>query len=200
MSDFKPLSPERLQLVNRLLGSVGDDPADGERAVAVDRETGDVVGAEEPDKLNPDRVNAIARFDRHYAGLRDDNRRLVQEVRAVKERWGDRAVLRDDGSRTWWEVDLVAEGNRLPVRVEYPDNYPASPPKVLPLAALPANTPHRIGENLCWYYQGSRRSRNRWDPGRDSAAVVIGAAHRWFLAFLVWMTTGAWPVADAIGT
>src|SRR5438067_1175002 len=150
MSDFKPLSPDRLQLVNRVLGSLGEEPADGQESLVVDRETGDVVGAEEPDKLNPDRVNAIARFDRHYAGLRDD------------------------GRRTWWEVELVAEGNRLPVRVEYPDNYPANPPKVVPLRALPPDTPHRIEGNLCWYYQGSRRSRNRWDPGRDSAAVVIG--------------------------
>jgi ubiquitin-protein ligase len=200
MSDFKPLSPDRLQLVNRVLGSLGEDADDGRQSLVVDRETGNVVGEDEPDKLNPDRVNAIARFDRHYAGLRDDSRRLVQEVRAVKERWGGRAVLRDDGRRTWWEVELLAEGNRLPVRVEYPDNYPASPPRVVPLKALPPNTPHRIEGNLCWYYQGSRRSRNRWDPGRDSAAVVIGAAHRWFLAFLVWTTTGTWPVGDAIGT
>lgn len=67
MSDFKPLSPDRVEMLKQVLGQVGDDSGDGDRAVVVDRQTGNVVGAAaDPDQLSPDRVNAIARFDRHY--------------------------------------------------------------------------------------------------------------------------------------
>lgn len=100
----------------------------------------------------------------------------------------------------------MVEGNRLPIRVVYTDDYPASPPEIVLNCSLPNGTPHIWptawtairGPRMCWYYPSeSKRTRNVWNPAMDTAAVAIAAAHRWALAFVVWLSTGYWPVPDA---
>ncbi len=132
-----------------------------------------------------------------------DKMRLVLEYRAMLERW---AALRpelcrdESGQQLWWEVELQAEGgNRLPIRIAYPKDYPASPPQIVIQISMPAGTPHLLGGvRMCWYDpRESARNRNIWCPAKDTAAMCLGVAQRWFLAFLVWLTTGEWPVPDA---
>lgn len=133
-----------------------------------------------------------------------ENKRLVLEVYAMKERWSalqPQLCRNAAGDRLWWEVELQAEGeNRLPIRIEYPPDYPASPPDILIQASMPKGTPHLLsGNKMCWYYpRESKRRRNVWCPSKDTAAMCVGVAQRWFLAFLVWLTTGNWPVPDAL--
>jgi hypothetical protein len=137
-----------------------------------------------------------------------DSRRLVLEHAAMRERWGDRPRWCCDPTRTWfwWEYTIEQEGNRLPVKVAYPREYPAQPPEIIIDAELPPGTPHTLyggstplpGLRMCWIYpMESRRRRNTWNPATDTAAMAVGAAHRWCLAFLIWLTTREWPVPDA---
>ena len=132
-----------------------------------------------------------------------DNKRLVLETRAMMERWSAlRPQLCRDaaGKRLWWQLELQAEGgNRLPVRVEYPPDFPASPPDIVIQTPMPKGTPHLLaGNRMCWYYPGERkRNRNIWCPSRDTAAMCLAVAQRWFYAFLIWLTTSQWPVPDA---
>jgi len=133
-----------------------------------------------------------------------DNKRLVLEYNCMMERWASfepRLRAEDDGRRLWWELELQAErGNRLPIRIEYPPDYPASPPDIVITAHMPSGTPHLLpGKRMCWYYPGeSKRNRNIWCPGRDTAAMCVGVAQRWFYAFLVWLSSSEWPVPDAV--
>ena len=131
-----------------------------------------------------------------------DKKRLVIENHAMLERWSDlqpRLCANADGTQVYWELELRAEGNRLPIRIEYPADYPASPPSIVICREMPAKTPHLLRENrMCWYYpREDKRHRNIWCPSRDTAAMCVGVGQRWFYAFLVWLSTGKWPVPDA---
>ena len=131
-----------------------------------------------------------------------DIRRLVLEHRKMRERWGQTAKWCCDPSRTtyWWEVPIRVEGNTFQVRILYPENYPACPPEIIIDSPLPAGTPHLLtGRRMCWFFPGeTQRNQNKWSPAEDTAALAVGVAYRWFLAFLVWNTTGQWPVPDAV--
>ena len=130
-------------------------------------------------------------------------KRLVLEYNAMTERWAAMQPLlcRDSSAeRLWWELNLKAEaGNSLPITIEYPSDYPASPPNIVVRVALPSGTPHLLtGNRMCWYYPGEKsRHHNIWCPGRDTAAMCVGVALRWFYSFLVWHSIGEWPVPDS---
>jgi len=133
-----------------------------------------------------------------------EKKRLVLEHAAMMERWSalDPQLCRNSsGDHLWWELELKAEGgNRLPIQIDYPLDYPASPPDIIVRTSLPSGTPHLLGgRRMCWYYPGeNKRNRNIWCPSKDTAAMCVGVAQRWFYAFLVWMSTGTWPVPDAL--
>ncbi len=135
-----------------------------------------------------------------------DNKRLVLENATMMERWPafqPRLCRNSSGSRLWWELELRAEGgNRLPIRIEYPADYPASPPDIVVRKSLPSGTPHMLsGDRICWRYPGEHKhNRNMWCPSKDTAAMCVGIAQRWFYAFLVWLSTGVWPVPDALNS
>jgi hypothetical protein len=144
-------------------------------------------------------------------GILNDRGRLVLEARAMRERWGDAATLCRNPENTllWWEHVVQVEGNEIPIRVVYPDDYPASPPEIVFGCNLPRGTPHvwpkprtiMPGYRMCWYYPGEqKRTRNVWNPATDTAAVAVAAAYRWCLAFVVWLSTEQWPVPDAVET
>lgn len=147
-----------------------------------------------------------------------DNKRLVLEYNAMRERWGDSPVLckSSNGKLLWWEYELQQEKNIFPVMIAYPNNFPAEPPQIITKALLPKDTPHILpdkeelfgkqllpGKRLCWIYPGDKRNINKWCPSRDTAAMCITVAMRWFLAFQVWYSTpnrtfDDWPVPDAV--
>jgi hypothetical protein len=127
----------------------------------------------------------------HWGGLLDDKKRLVAEVRAMEEKFGERAVLRCDRGQLCWEYTVNESGRQFPIEVRYPRHYPAQPPRVYSVLPLP-HSPHQLINNeLCWIDQYS--FRGDWNPARDTAAVCIHAAHRWFACLLVYLTLGKWP-------
>jgi hypothetical protein len=129
-------------------------------------------------------------------GILNDKRRFVLEAEIMRERYPE-ATLCVSGDKVSYECMVQAEGSAFPFRFVYPDDYPHTPPKIVPLFKMPKQPPHMISGGLCWVYSGETRSRNRWDPSRDTMALAVGAAHRWVLAYLAWFTTGLWPVPDA---
>jgi hypothetical protein len=136
---------------------------------------------------------AAARLGRHYAAypkLLVDKRRLVAEVRAMAERYGDRAVLHYRKNLLYWEYTVVESGRRFPVEVRYPRRYPLEPPQLFSRLALPPSPHQLLGNEICWT---NRSVQGDWNPARDTAATCLHAAHRWFACLLVYLTLGTWP-------
>lgn len=132
------------------------------------------------------------RFGPHYSwgtGLLEDKRRLVAEVRAMEERYGDRAVLRHERNQLFWEYIVVESGRRFPIEVRYPRRYPLEPPRIISVLPLPSSPHQLVNNELCWI----NRAAGDWNPGRDTAATCIHAAQRWFACLLVYLTLGKWP-------
>jgi hypothetical protein len=128
---------------------------------------------------------------RHYASLLENKHRLVAEVRAMRERYGNRAVLRRRSDTLYWEYTVRESGREFPIEIRFPDSYPANPPEIISVQRLPAS-PHQLGSNqLCWIDAYSGHSE--WNPSRDTAVIAVNAAHRWFACLLIYLTTGSWP-------
>ena len=130
-------------------------------------------------------------------------RRLVWEADIVAAQFPGRfRLIRDGNGRPAWDGYVPVEGREFPATVVYPDAYPASPPQLETTMALPPYCPHLLNRwadrpSLCWVAPGAQLTHRRWQPQRHTAATVLRAAQRWFLAFLVWQALGEWPVADA---
>lgn len=131
-------------------------------------------------------------FAAHHSwgtGLLEDKKRLVAEVRAMEERYGDRAVLRYERNQLFWEYTVVESGRRFPIELRYPRRYPMEPPRIISLLPLPSSPHQLVNNELCWI----NRAAGDWNPARDTAATCIHAAHRWFACLLVYLTLGKWP-------
>lgn len=130
-------------------------------------------------------------------------RRIVWEAEAVDAKFPRRFQLTlDENEQPAWHGSVPVEGRDFPVVVTYPAAYPAVPPRLETDFPLPCNCPHVLGRRegratLCWIAPQARLEHRRWDPGRHTAATVLRAAQRWFLALLVWEALGRWPVRDA---
>ena len=136
-------------------------------------------------------ANGAVRYGPHFSGLLEDKRRLVAEVRAMREKYGERAVLRHRKTRLYWEYTVVESGRRFPIEVRYPKHYPAEPPRIYSVLPLPPS-PHQLMDNeLCWMNRYAAIAE--WNPARDTAVLCIHAAHRWFACLLVYLTLGDWP-------
>ncbi len=136
--------------------------------------------------------NAAAGYKTHYSwcsGLLEDKKRLVAEVRAMEERYGDRAVLRHQRNQLYWEYTVIESGRRFPIEIRYPRRYPLEPPRIISLLPLPSSPHQLVNNELCWI----NRAAGDWNPARDTAATCIHAAHRWFACLLVYVTLGKWP-------
>ncbi|HTL57458.1 MAG TPA: hypothetical protein VL361_17365 [Candidatus Limnocylindrales bacterium] len=135
---------------------------------------------------------SAAQMGTHHSwgpGLLEDKRRLVAEVRAMEERYGDRAVLRYERNQLFWEYTVVESGRRFPIEVRYPRRYPLEPPRIISILALPSSPHQLVNNELCWI----NRAAGDWNPARDTAATCIHAAQRWFACLLVYLTLGKWP-------
>jgi hypothetical protein len=131
-----------------------------------------------------------AHFSAWWPKLLTDKRRLVAEVRAMEERYGQRATLRLEGNRLFWEYTVAESGRRFPIQVRYPRRYPFEPPRIFSMLPLPSS-PHQMpGNEICWT---DRLGECDWNPARDTAVTCINAAHRWFACLLVYLTLGKWP-------
>lgn len=130
-------------------------------------------------------------------------RRIVWEASVVDAKYPHRFQLRrtDDG-RLFWDGGVPVERSDFPVTVRYPAAYPGQAPVLETTLALPLDCPHVLARSgavatLCWISPAARDDRRRWDPQRHTAATVMRAAQRWFLAYLVWQVRRKWPVRDA---
>ena len=127
----------------------------------------------------------------HAVGLLHDKHRLVAEVRAMQERYGNLARLKQRGDTLYWEYVVQESGRAFPIEVHYPETYPAEPPLIRSVKPLPSS-PHQLPNNiLCWIDVYSAHSD--WNPSRDTAVICLNAAHRWFACLLVYLTKGHWP-------
>lgn len=138
-------------------------------------------------------TNSALRFCCHHnklPGLLGDRRRLVAEVRAMEEKFGERATLHYERSILFWEYTVKESGRRFPVEVRYPRRYPLEPPRIISRLPLPPSPHQLVGHELCWI---DRSAQSDWNPARDTAATCITAAHRWFACLLVYLTLGEWP-------
>ena len=125
--------------------------------------------------------------------------RLVVEYLAMRECWGDKPKLcKDKHGRLWWEYVIHLEKNKFPIKIIYPESYPSTPPNIK-CTVLGRDVPHMYNDDkyICWMKNSSRKSNNQWEPSRDTAALCIGVAYRWFMAYLVWQATEEWPVDHA---
>ena len=127
-------------------------------------------------------------YHRHF-GILEDKPRLVFEVRSMNLLFGDRARLRQRGSLVYWDYTVRESGREFPIEVRYPDEYPAVPPEIYSVKRLPY-TPHRLGDHdPCWI----NPVVNEWNPARDTAAICVHVAHKYFACALVYVTLGHWP-------
>lgn len=91
-------------------------------------------------------------------------------------------------------------GNIYAVRIEYPVNYPFSPPEAYfeqPLKLVhpveragrtAANSPHHHGAALCLLNPSCD-----WLPMSHNLGTIIAFANRWILAYEQWAMCGRWP-------
>ena len=127
----------------------------------------------------------------HQHPLLDNKNRLVAEVRAMQQKYGDRARLRRWANDLGWEYTVQESGRQFDIEIKYPYDYPGSPPRIFSVKGLPSS-PHQLGSHeLCWTNRWT--SDTEWNPGRDTAVVCIPAAHRWFACLLVYLTIHRWP-------
>lgn len=59
---------------------------------------------------------------------------------------------------------------------------------------------HAPNNIMCWIHHGGEtRSRGMWDTNH-TAALCVGVAHRWLIAFVIWYSdqSKGWPVKDAL--
>lgn len=128
----------------------------------------------------------------HFSSLIQNTQRLVAEVRAMRERYGEEPKLAQNNDNIYWKCVARQYGRELPIEIHYPTDYPYSPPSIRCLISLKAGCPHYInGNQLCWTDVYGKHSD--WNPGRDTAVTAFIAAQRWFACYLVWLTLGHWP-------
>lgn len=113
--------------------------------------------------------------------------RLVVEVNAMRQKYGDRAKLVRNGDELSWRYTVHESGREFPVRIVYPASYPATHPEIFSELPMPSS-PHQFpGRRFCW------TNGEQWSPARSTAAICIVAAHRWIGAILVCLSKGHWP-------
>ena len=120
-----------------------------------------------------------------------DPRRLEIERRAMHEAFGSDVVLLQQGTTLFWKATLRESGRELGVKIVYPEAYPNKPPIIVSDKPLPPS-PHSPagGTTFCWIpYSGN----GDWNPSRDTAAVALAVAYRWYASLLVYLTLGRWP-------
>jgi hypothetical protein len=122
-------------------------------------------------------------------------RRIVYEAEAVCAKFPGRFQLcLGLSGQPEWRGCVPVEGRECPISVAYPTVYPAVPPALRTNVLIPPGCPHVLGRSCA---PNTDNARRRWNPNVHTAATVMRAAQRWFLAFLVWGALGSWPVPDA---
>ena len=101
-------------------------------------------------------------------------------------------------------VHSSASGNEYEVRINYPSDYPYSPPEpfftrmvntplALPRTRPISSAPHRYSNGKLCILNPSQD----WFADRCHMGTIIGFTGRWFLAYEYWALTGRWPGRQA---
>lgn len=127
--------------------------------------------------------------------------RLVLERNAVAARFPGFRLVRDKQTLYWVGTLVSNSGRPYEVTVEYPDNFPDTPPKV-----FPTNPPIAIWRDdkmlkhqykdgsLCLFHPSDRF----FEP-KTTAVTVIATAAAWLFAYEQWLDSGkqSWPGQEA---
>lgn len=148
--------------------------------------------AQAPGKNWPALIRTFRREAPWYEASPQGMRRLALEEGIMQKLFGERFKLaRQPDGRLSWKGTIAYENQTLEIAVIYPDNYPSRPPEILALQPLKPSPHQLLGNLMCWIDTYS--SRCPWDPGRDTAAMAVGAARRWFMCYLIYLVTKRWP-------
>jgi hypothetical protein len=133
-------------------------------------------------------------------------RRFTAEAAAIQQyNRGKEAPYRMkvavQGSFVVAEVTVRPTKNAYRIRATLSDWYPARPPEIAVIepAVLPPGTPHLLGGNRpCLFYHGGAYTAERWNPAKHTLVFAVLATWRWCLCLDLWVTTGRWPIPDAV--
>lgn len=126
-----------------------------------------------------------------------DHKRVMMEVRSVKERYPQFELRRlGDGSLSWHgylQTSSMADtlGKRYQVLIVYPPSFPSQPPSSYVTGISgEESTPHQFSDGrLCLFYPDDPK---QWTSS-STAVVVITWTAGWLHAYEVWKKTGSWP-------
>lgn len=94
------------------------------------------------------------------------------------------------GEVTAVEGSIQNQGRGYGIRIEIPDTYPYTIPRILPSGWNPQNCPHIYGDgSLCVMMS------HEWSE-HYSIAYLIAKAAVWIGKWAKWKETGTWPGAD----
>jgi ubiquitin-protein ligase len=129
--------------------------------------------------------------------------RLVTEQSAMKSRFPQFRLLRQDRD-LYWDGYLVANhGKKYRIVVRYPNDYPARPPKVYPIDPVieifrdeqAGVLQHQYNDGeLCLFHPN-----DRFFERKSTVVTVVAAAATWFAAYEYWEASGRtiWPGKEA---
>ncbi|MBS7250423.1 MAG: hypothetical protein KIH08_07510 [Candidatus Freyarchaeota archaeon] len=128
---------------------------------------------------------------------KENPKRLMIEVRAVKERYPQFELLKlEDGNlswRGWLQTSRMADtfGKLYNVLIVYPSSFPSQPPSSY-VAEISGkeSTPHQFPDGkLCLFDPDDPK---QWTP-KSTAVVIITWTAAWLHAYEAWKKTGSWP-------
>lgn len=123
--------------------------------------------------------------------------RLLLERQAMQTRFPEFRLVRDGKQLAWQGTLQSNRGNTYTIAIYYPDDFPASPPKVYPIE--PSITVYKDAKyymhqyndgSLCLFYPGDRS----FAPNTTAVTLIAWAA-AWFFAYETWLASGRteWP-------
>ncbi|MBM3235538.1 hypothetical protein FJZ31_04500 [Candidatus Poribacteria bacterium] len=131
----------------------------------------------------------------------DGKSRLVLECKAMKEVAKDFVLkIKSDGT-LFWKGSITPVENCFILEIQYPANFPFDAPEVyVKSPKLPEDTPHlldRPKQKLCLFHSGYAKKVGIYNPGKTTAATMLGHAINWLLCFEVWLVLKTWPIRES---
>jgi hypothetical protein len=129
--------------------------------------------------------------------------RLVLERQAMQMRFPQFQLMRDGDQLVWVGTLETNRENKYEIAFYYPDDFPASPPKVFPInPPITVWKDEQVGRlkhqyndgHLCLYFPGDRTFAEN-----TTAATVVAVAAAWFFSYESWLESGKsiWPGIEA---
>ena len=136
-------------------------------------------------------VNWMSRFGRRFQNEIDTIQDVYPGARILRAAKASRYCLTCNGIGSNDHLVVVATivtkiGQKYPVLMVYPCEFPNRIPAVYPLRPLKPNTPHQYFDNrICL-------TSNEYDNS-VTGAQVLGMAYGWFTCYDIWSKTGKFP-------